>query len=76
VRFLEERASVFIAGLDRAELDAALRLLRQHGRAPGIACDVSREADVAAMVAAAGQALGRVDVSTAPAWSSTAASWR
>ena len=62
VRFLEEGASVFVAGLDRAELDAALGVLRQHGRVWGIACDVSQEADVVAMVAAADEALGNVDV--------------
>jgi 3-oxoacyl-[acyl-carrier protein] reductase len=62
VRFLEEGASVFVAGLDRAGLDAALGVLRQHGRVWGIACDVSQEADVAAMVAAAEEALGDVDV--------------
>lgn len=62
LRFLEEGASVFIAGLTRTELDAALGVLRQHGRVQGIACDVSREADAAAMVAAAGAALGSVDV--------------
>jgi NAD(P)-dependent dehydrogenase (short-subunit alcohol dehydrogenase family) len=62
LRFLEEGASVFVAGLDRAELDTALGTLRQHGSASGIACDVSREADVAAMVTAAGAALGGVDV--------------
>jgi NAD(P)-dependent dehydrogenase (short-subunit alcohol dehydrogenase family) len=62
LRFLEEGASIFVAGLDRAELDTALGTLRQHGSASGIACDVSREADVAAMVAAAGEALGGVDV--------------
>jgi NAD(P)-dependent dehydrogenase (short-subunit alcohol dehydrogenase family) len=83
LRFLEEGASVFTAGLDQAELDAALSLLRQHGRAWGIACDVSQEAGVAAMVAAAHEALGGVDVlinnaGTAvrqPFFSITAAEW-
>lgn len=62
VRFLEEGASVFAAGLDQAELDAALGVLRQHGPAWGIACDVSQETGVTAMVAAAEAALGAVDV--------------
>lgn len=62
VRFLEEGARVFIAGLDGTELDAALGMLRQHGHASGVACDVSQEADVAAMVGAANEALGSVDV--------------
>jgi NAD(P)-dependent dehydrogenase (short-subunit alcohol dehydrogenase family) len=82
-RFLAEGASVFVAGLDRAEVDTALGLLRQHGRAWGIACDVSREADVAAMVAAADEALGGVDVlinnagtaTRQPFLSITAAEW-
>jgi NAD(P)-dependent dehydrogenase (short-subunit alcohol dehydrogenase family) len=62
LRFLQEGARVFVAGLDRAELGAALGVLRQHGRAWGVACDVSREVDVAALVAAAREALGGVDV--------------
>ncbi len=82
-RFLEEDASVFVAGLDQAGLDAALGTLRPRGRAGGIACDVSREADVAAMVAAAKAALGGVDVlinnagtaARQPFLSITAAEW-
>ena len=62
VRFLEEGASVFVAGLAGGELDAALGVLGQHGRAFGVACDVSKQAEVAAMVAAASDALGGVDV--------------
>ena len=61
-RFLEEGARVFVAGLDQAGLDAALAVLGQPARAWGIACDVSQEAGVAAMVAAAREALGGVDV--------------
>jgi NAD(P)-dependent dehydrogenase (short-subunit alcohol dehydrogenase family) len=62
VRFLEEGASVFVAGLDPAELDAALGVLRRRGAAWGIACDVSQETGVTALVAAADEALGQVDV--------------
>lgn len=82
-RFLEEGASVFVAGLDQAGLDAALGMLRPGGRAWGIACDVSREAGVAAMVTAAKAALGGVDVlinnagtaARQPFLSITAAEW-
>lgn len=61
-RFLEEGASVFIAGLAAAELDAALGALRPHGNVRGVTCDVSSEADAAAMAAAARDALGGVDI--------------
>ncbi len=62
-RFGEEGCPVFICGLDAAEVDAAVTSLRGVG-APiaGLACDVSSEADVAEMVAAADAALGGIDV--------------
>jgi 3-oxoacyl-[acyl-carrier protein] reductase len=61
-RFLEEGCRVFLCGLDAAEVDQAVSGLAGHGEVSGIACDVSREADVARMVDAAEAALGRVDV--------------
>jgi len=61
-RFLDEGSRVFIAGLDPAEVDAAVAGLRDHGEASGMACDVSQEADVARLAAAADGALGGVDV--------------
>lgn len=61
-RFLEEGASVFIAGLAQAELATALETLRRHGSVWGAAFDVSEEEDVAAMTTAAREALGGVDV--------------
>ena len=61
-RFLEEGSRVFVAGLEPAEVDAAVAGLRQHGEASGLACDVSQEAEVARLAAAADAALGGVDV--------------
>jgi len=61
-RFLEEGSRVFIAGLDAAEVDAAVAELRAHGEVSGMACDVSLEIEVARLAAAADAALGGVDV--------------
>jgi len=61
-RFLEERCRVFLCGLDPAEVDQAVSGLAEYGQVSGISCDVSREADVARLVASAEAALGRVDV--------------
>jgi NAD(P)-dependent dehydrogenase (short-subunit alcohol dehydrogenase family) len=61
-RFLEEGSRVFIAGLQPEEVAAAVAGLREHGEARGLACDVSQEAEVARLAAAAEAALGGVDV--------------
>jgi len=61
-RFLEERCRVFLCGLDAAEVDEAVASLEGYGQASGIACDVSREADVMRLVESAEAALGGVDV--------------
>src|SRR5215472_8100836 len=61
-RFLEEGSRVFIAGLEPAEVAAAVAGLREHGEVAGLACDVSQEAEVARLAAAAEAALGGVDV--------------
>jgi 3-oxoacyl-[acyl-carrier protein] reductase len=61
-RFLEEGCSVFVAGLDAAEVDAAVSGLRGLGDITGAACDVSREPDVTDMTEAAWRALGGLDV--------------
>ena len=61
-RFLAEESRVFIAGLDAAEVDAAVTGLRDRGEIAGTAGDVSTEADVARIVAAAGDALGGIDI--------------
>jgi 3-oxoacyl-[acyl-carrier protein] reductase len=61
-RFLAEESRVFIAGLDAAEVDAAVTGPRDRGEIAGTAGDVSTEADVARIVAAAGDVLGGVDI--------------
>ncbi len=61
-RFMAERARVFVAGLDQAELEAAIASLRPPGGAAGLACDVSDEEQVARLAAAARAALGEVDI--------------
>ena len=52
-RFLEEGSRVFIAGLDPEEVAAAVSGLREHGEVGGLACDVSQDAEVARLAAAA-----------------------
>jgi NAD(P)-dependent dehydrogenase (short-subunit alcohol dehydrogenase family) len=61
-RFLEEGARVFVAGVDEVEVKAACAELSAAGEADGIRADVSREEDIAALVAAGESTLGRVDV--------------
>ena len=61
-RLLEEGARVVLAGVDQAEVDAAVRVLSGLGDVSGIAVDVSREDDVAALLDAAVQTLGELDV--------------
>jgi NAD(P)-dependent dehydrogenase (short-subunit alcohol dehydrogenase family) len=58
-RFLEEGSRVFVGGLDAREVAAVVDEL---GAANGLAGDVFLEADVAALVAGAQAALGRIDV--------------
>jgi NAD(P)-dependent dehydrogenase (short-subunit alcohol dehydrogenase family) len=61
-RFLEEGSRVFLTGLDPREVDGAVAGLRPSGEVTGLACDVSLEAGVARMMAAALAALGGIDV--------------
>jgi len=61
-RFLEEGSRVFICGIDAEEVDAALTELRELGSIGGLACDVSREENVAHLVDEAERALGAIDV--------------
>jgi NAD(P)-dependent dehydrogenase (short-subunit alcohol dehydrogenase family) len=61
-RFLEENARVFVAGRDPDKVDQAVTDLAPLGEISGLSCDVSREADVAALVRAAEDALGGIDV--------------
>ena len=61
-RFLEEGSRVYLCGIDLPEVDRAVAELSALGEVSGTACDVSVEEDVAAMVAAAEDALGAIDV--------------
>ncbi len=62
-RFGEEGCSVFICGLDAAEVEVAVTSVREAGaEVAGLACDVSSEAEVARMSAAAEAALGGIDI--------------
>src|SRR5215471_19808251 len=61
-RFLEEGSRVFLAGLDKREVDGALAGLGSSGEVSGLASDVRLEGEVARMVAAAHRALGGIDV--------------
>jgi 3-oxoacyl-[acyl-carrier protein] reductase len=61
-RFLEEGSRVFVAGVRPAEVDAAVAMLTHRGWAAGLACDISRDDEVAKLADAAEAALGGVDV--------------
>jgi NADP-dependent 3-hydroxy acid dehydrogenase YdfG len=61
-RFLREGSRVFVGGVDKAEVDAALESLRDGGAVDGLQSDVSEENGAAALVDAAAASLGRIDV--------------
>src|SRR4029077_711621 len=61
-RFLREGSRVFVGGVDKAEVDAALEGLRDTGTVDGLQSDVSEEDGAAALVEAASAALGRIDI--------------
>jgi NAD(P)-dependent dehydrogenase (short-subunit alcohol dehydrogenase family) len=61
-RFLEEGSRVFIGGLEAEDVAATLDELGGFGEIGGLSGDVSREADVAVLVAGALGAFGRIDV--------------
>jgi 3-oxoacyl-[acyl-carrier protein] reductase len=61
-RFLREGSRVFVGGVDKAEVESALESLRATGAVDGIAGDISEEDGAAALVDAAVESLGRVDV--------------
>lgn len=61
-RFLDEGSRVFVAGIDERELTGALASLKELGTVDGFAGDVSDELDTDAIVEAAVQSLGRIDV--------------
>jgi NAD(P)-dependent dehydrogenase (short-subunit alcohol dehydrogenase family) len=61
-RFLDEGSRVFVTGIDEREVTDALASLKELGTVDGLAGDVSDELDMDAVVEAAAQALGRIDV--------------
>jgi 3-oxoacyl-[acyl-carrier protein] reductase len=61
-RFLQEGARSFVCGIDPAETSRAVAELSALGSIAGVACDVSREDDVASLVRAAEAHLGAIDV--------------
>jgi NAD(P)-dependent dehydrogenase (short-subunit alcohol dehydrogenase family) len=67
MRFLADGAKVVVADLNEANGAETLAVAKAGGHGDSIAfvrCDVAREADVAAMVAAAEKRFGRLDVLT------------
>lgn len=61
-RFLDEGGRVVFCGLDPGEVQEAAAELAPFGSVEGVACDVSREEDVAALVEAVDSRLGSIDV--------------
>jgi NAD(P)-dependent dehydrogenase (short-subunit alcohol dehydrogenase family) len=61
-RFLEEGSRVWLCGLDADEVRETIADLAPLGTVNGVACDVSRERDVARLVEEAEAALGSIDV--------------
>jgi len=61
-RLAGEGARVVIGDVNAAALPAAVEAVGGEGVAVGVRCDVTVEADVAALVAAAVEGLGRVDL--------------
>jgi NAD(P)-dependent dehydrogenase (short-subunit alcohol dehydrogenase family) len=59
--FVTRGAKVVIAGRERATIDATARELAKHGVAEARVCDVSKEADVAALVERVIADHGRID---------------
>jgi len=68
VRFAEEGADVVVADVDVAGAEETARLVEARGRrALARRCNVSRKADIDALVAATVERLGRLDVAVANA---------
>jgi glucose 1-dehydrogenase len=68
VRFAEDGADVVIADVDAAGMEETARMVRQQERqAMTMRCDVSKKADIDALVAGAVARFGRVDVAVANA---------
>jgi glucose 1-dehydrogenase len=68
VRFAEDGADVAVADIDEKGLEETARLVRQQERRALVQrCDVSRKADVDALIGSAAQQFGRVDIVVANA---------
>lgn len=61
-RFLSEGSRLFVVGLGRSEVAAAVASLSPLGEVEGLACDVSDENEVARLVPLALDTLGGIDV--------------
>src|SRR5688572_26876103 len=62
LRFVQEGASVMAVDRDLAAAEETAALARKHGRCVAFEADVTRERMLAAMIAAAKQQFGRIDV--------------
>ena len=62
LRFVQEGASVMAVDRDLAAAEETAALARKHGRCVAFEADVTREQMLAAMIAAAKQQFGRIDV--------------
>jgi NADP-dependent 3-hydroxy acid dehydrogenase YdfG len=60
--FLDEGARIVIAGRDKAKLDAAAKGLNAGGRLAAFSADVTKAAEVRALVERATKFLGRIDI--------------
>ncbi len=68
LRFAEEGADVVVADLNKEGMEETARLVRQQERHALVQqCDVSKKADIDALVAATVARLGRVDIAVANA---------
>ena len=61
-RFLEEGCRVWLSGLDEEDVRETIADLAPLGTVAGVACDVSRDGDVAKLIEEAEAALGSIDV--------------
>jgi NAD(P)-dependent dehydrogenase (short-subunit alcohol dehydrogenase family) len=62
LRFLQEGATVMAVDRDLASAEETVAMARQHGRCVAFEADVTREDTLVAMIGAARQEFGRIDV--------------
>jgi len=62
LRFVQEGAKVMAVDRDLGSADETVAMARQHGECISFQADVTREATLAAMVKAARERLGRIDI--------------